>query len=209
MKGLLHSKKFRRNLYKWVIMYVGVIVLLTTVITYSKYVSQMMADDEARVAKFDIQVTANECASSDENSINCNSGTFRPTQEITYYFTLDANTEVKTDIFMTIVLNERFKLKKIEEQKEESLETVSYTENGSKMIDVGDSPEKYQCNTFKAGTSLEPMKKIYRVTVEFDNKYCPEGTAICNQDDKNYNIVSSEKDYDILRVDFSAVQIAK
>ena len=42
MKGLLHSKRFKENLYRWLFMYVGVIALLTTVITYSKYVTQLI-----------------------------------------------------------------------------------------------------------------------------------------------------------------------
>ena len=56
MKGLLQSKIFRKNLKKWLCMYVGALLLLTTVVTYSKYISKYNVDDDARITKFDVTV---------------------------------------------------------------------------------------------------------------------------------------------------------
>ena len=55
MKGLLQSKRFKKNLGKWVFMYVICMGIFTTVITYSKYISNMLDDDDsARVSKFNV-----------------------------------------------------------------------------------------------------------------------------------------------------------
>lgn len=100
MKGLLHSKKFRSNLYRWLFMYVGVILLLTTVITYSKYMSKSIKDDNARAAKFIINV-------SEENA---STGKYRPTSNIEKNLSLDfSELEVTTDFQITLKLNDNFK----------------------------------------------------------------------------------------------------
>lgn len=45
MKKLLQNKKFRTNLYKWFSMYICVMAIFTTVVTYSKYISNMGTDE--------------------------------------------------------------------------------------------------------------------------------------------------------------------
>ena len=56
MKGLLRSKRFRHNLYKWVTMYVGVMLLFTVVVTYSRYMSSLEGSDQAKVARFEVGI---------------------------------------------------------------------------------------------------------------------------------------------------------
>lgn len=107
MKELLHSKLFRRNLYKWLFMYVGVMCLLTSVITYSKYITSMQGNDSARVAKFNVAITYdNKCVNSE---VACDYGSLRPTENIEYYFTVDTTElEVKTLLITNINVHEDF-----------------------------------------------------------------------------------------------------
>ena len=89
MKGLLHSKIFKKNLAKWFVMYLGVISLLTTIITYSKYMSELQTmSDSARVAKFNIKVIPNNSCDLENN--NClGIEKVRPTSTLSYDFTID------------------------------------------------------------------------------------------------------------------------
>ncbi len=199
MKRLLHSKRFRKNLCKWVFMYIGVIVLFTTVITYSKYVSQLMsAEDSARVAKFQVYVEANKpCGSSGATSYCNPTGTIRPTAEISYYFTVRTDLEVKTDLYLTAILNKRFTLIKLEEVGNSA--TIS-TESKDHNISIGDRIETYTASTWKVGTieAAQNIEKIYKITIKFNPL-----------NEKDYSNVTANMDYDILRVGYSATQIQK
>ncbi len=190
MKGLLHSKKFRNNLYKWLFMYAGIMLLLTTVITYSRYVSEMMADDSARVAKFDAKIIQVE-----------NTGTKRPTEEIEYYFNLDVDFEVKTEVYLTLNINKQFELVGIESLDGDEVTLKSLDDN---MDILGESYSVQTFSTiFPAGTKTT---KKYKVVVKYNNLYCKEEP--CNQDKENYSSVEN-KNYDILRVGYSATQLAR
>lgn len=107
MKGLLHSKVFRTNLYKWLFMYIGVLGLLTTVITYSKYISSLQSDDTARVAKFNVYATYDGVCSGSVGV--CDNGDYRPTNDISYYFTIDTtDLEVYTLLVTNITIKDSF-----------------------------------------------------------------------------------------------------
>ena len=112
MKELLHSKLFRRNLYKWLFMYVGVMCLLTSVITYSRYITKMQSNDATRVAKFDVKITNNDVC--DESQDKCHYGTLRPTEEYDYYFTVDTTElEVKTLLVTIVSVHDDFNIIKL------------------------------------------------------------------------------------------------
>lgn len=105
MKGLLHSKRFKEKLYRWLFMYVGVIGLLTTVITYSKYVTQFTSEEKnARPAKFEADIVYTDSLGNgcDEKVTGCTTGVYRPTSEIKYYFRLTTDFEVLTDVLLTV-----------------------------------------------------------------------------------------------------------
>ena len=107
MKGLLHSKKFRTNLYRWLFAYVGVIMLLTTVITYSKYISSMSLSAKKSPAKFKVAITQVDY---DEDT------TYRPTSEITYKFKVDTTEiEVLTELKIYVAVNSDFKIESIKD----------------------------------------------------------------------------------------------
>lgn len=132
MKGLLHSKLFRKNLCKWFFMYIAVIGLFTSVVTYSKYISSMQNADKTKVAKFDASITYDSvCTEIEENQI-CNNGSFRPTSNISYYFTVDTtNLEVSTLFVTRISVLDVFENIKIYDITENETEMTNFTNNGN------------------------------------------------------------------------------
>lgn len=181
MKGLLHSKVFRANLYKWLFMYIGVLGLLTTVITYSKYISSFQSSDQARAAKFNVKITYdNKCENS---SSECYYGELRPTQDIEYYFTVDTTElEVTTLLVTNIKVNDDFTNVKLYDVTDEEVEFTNYTVNGNDLIIT---------ETIKDGNNY--IRK-YKLTTEFDSEV-----------DEDYKV--NHKYSDALVVGYSAIQI--
>jgi len=56
MNRLLHSRVFKKNLAKWIFMYIVTLAFFTSVVTYSKYFSSLASNDNARPAKFNIKI---------------------------------------------------------------------------------------------------------------------------------------------------------
>lgn len=110
MKGLLHSKRFRRNLKRWICMYVGVLILFTSVVTYSRYVSNLSLNDEAKVTKFNVNIGKGEA------STESGKDPFLPTDTIYYTFTVTPNFEVKTLLALTVNAEDRFTIESIIEE---------------------------------------------------------------------------------------------
>ena len=141
MKYLFRSKRFRRNLYQWIVMYVGVMFLFQTVITYSKYISQMGSLDEARVAKFHVDVAYDQCtnfvteticdSSSSCSPVSvCNSGYYRPTSEIPYYFSVDTSElEVKSLFLLNVSVHSDFEVLSFENLTNSTDLTSSFLDN--------------------------------------------------------------------------------
>lgn len=105
MNKLLHSKTFRQNLFKWVFMYIAALGLLTSVITYSKYITNMMSTGEARASKFAVTIEPYNDESfkcPPDSPKNCVTNIqVRPTKEIEVYFKIDLNDlEVKTNVVL-------------------------------------------------------------------------------------------------------------
>lgn len=190
MKGLLHSKKFRRNLYKWLFMYVGCIALLTTVVTYSKYMSTFQSSDTARVAKFNVEVENRDCT--DEITDNCNLDWYRSTSNIDYYFTVDTrDIEVKTQLYFTLYINKNFSL-----VDNTLVEVDGENYSLSDPVSVAGN-DQYNFITLKDDNlnivnPEDGSLKIYKITLKYN------GT-----DYTNFNGTSK----DIFRVAYSAVQM--
>ena len=111
MKGLLRSKRFRHNLYKWVTMYVGVMLLFTVVVTYSRYMSSLEGSDQAKVARFEVGIRHKGCQGTLTEDNVCESGTFRPNSRIEYNFEVDTTKlEVATDLTLTIIVHSDFQI---------------------------------------------------------------------------------------------------
>lgn len=154
MNGLLHSKRFRKNLSKWLCMYVGAILLLTTVITYSKYISSFGFGDKARVTKFDVEVinvTTNvEADANNVNNVNIDTGVLVPGKEITYDFNIDYEFEVKTEFVLVIDVDSNFEVLSI-------LEDDIEIKNGNNRIQKSE--------TIEAGLGKKTRK--YSVKVKY------------------------------------------
>jgi len=166
MKGLLHSKLFRKNLFKWIFMYVTVIGLFTSVVTYSKYISSMNSDDSARVASFDVSITYDGiCENLGENEI-CNNGTFRPTSKISYYFTVDTRgLEVSTVFVTRISVLEYFKNIQIYDVTESEVEVIPDSENIVEEDNVKRSVFSLVDNDLRPN---ETYVRKYKVTMDFN-----------------------------------------
>lgn len=185
MKGLLHSKLFRKNLFKWLFMYITVIGLFTSVVTYSKYISNLQTNSSARPAKFDADIKYDVCPELMDNNI-CDIGTFRPTSTLSYYFTVDATNIEVSAVFATVIeVNEQFKNIKIYDitnTKKELTAPNDMTKNGNKYTIVKD---------------IEPNENYirnYEITMEFDHE---------NYD---YDYSSKHNITGVLKVGYSAVQ---
>lgn len=176
MKGLLHSKRFKENLYRWLFMYVGVIGLLTTVITYSKYMTQLVPNgDTAKTAIFEADIkytdaSGNVCAA----GTSCTTGVYRPTSEIKYYFILETNFEVLADIYLTTRIKDddyskQFKIISIKkvvsptekttivDDKTTGFDGMLYTAHFQNEMDVDNRPK--------------PSKELYEVTVQYKGTF--------------------------------------
>ncbi len=194
MKGLLHSKRFKKNLTKWILMYIGVIGLLTTVITYSKYMTTLHGEsDTARVAKFAIDIRDDKC--SNVVTKYCNYDTYRLTDEIEYYFTVDATgLEVITKVYLTFTINSNFEIVKNEITE---IDPTTLEERTILLENNSGSTGLNYVKTVKEGIdNFGPggnTKKIYKIVL----KYNGSDYASSYPYDENRPIV---------QLDYSAIQ---
>lgn len=161
MKKLLHSKVFRRNLFNWLLMYIAVIGLFTSVVTYSKYISSFQSDGIARVAKFDASITYDGICSDLVEPEICNIGKFRPKTNLSYYFTVDTTELEVTTIFVTrITILKQFKNIKIYDITEIEKEITDFD------IEITDKEIIY---TLTEELEISDMyKRKYKITMDYD-----------------------------------------
>ncbi len=214
MKDLLRSKKFQKNLRKWLILYIGVLALLSSVVTYSKYITSLESKDSARVAKFDVSVLA--CSIDEEGKQVCNTGKMRPTSVIEYVFTLKPDVEVKTDVFLTMLLNDKFILRDlsvIKDGKETSMKSKFLShcvDSNGNSIDCKDKDLQVSSSvgvpyTWKESIDAGSSSQfIYHVKVQYNN--CPN-KDVCENNEMSEDYSNILKDlYDIVRIGYSAIQ---
>lgn len=109
MSNVLHNKMFKANLIRWFVLYIGVISIFTTVVTYSKYITTLPAENTARTAKFNVKITNDKICSS--LSTMCNLDKYKPYDEIEYYFTVDTTeVEVLADLVLKISVDKEFRI---------------------------------------------------------------------------------------------------
>ncbi len=221
MKGLLHSKIFKKNLKKWLCMYVGALLLLTTVVTYSKYISKYNVDDEARVTKFDVTIDNVENAklscseetvdnTLDKKTINCipkDNVTFRPTEKIPYEFIVTPNFEVSTLLATTIYIPANFTIVSLEENgtqiynlkeniKDDSISIKNLknkNEKGEDYINATIITVKREINASEDNANVP---KNYKVTIKYNYD---ENTYLKDETIKN--------NLSVIKVGYSATQI--
>ena len=165
MKKLLHSKVFRKNLFNWLFMYIAVIGLFTSVVTYSKYISGFQSDDTARVAKFNASITYDgTCKNLEKNEI-CNIGKFRPKENLSYYFTVDTTELEVTTIFITrITILKQFKNIKIYDITETEQEITDTDID----IDIETTDEEIIYTLSEELDTSNTYTRKYKITMNYD-----------------------------------------
>ncbi len=198
MNKIWMNKRFRKNLIKWIIAYVAVIGLFTSVATYSKYVSSIASiKDTARVAKFIVEVDQPMC--SNTLTKNCNK-VERPTN-IDYYFTVDSEKmEVSADLYINLYVDKRFALvggestpKLYEIVNDKEVLVQDFTKKNNEV-----SPNLYNLYGFVdniriSDSNKQGKKKTYKLTIKYlsNNEYTEAFNSY----------------YDMIKVGYSAIQV--
>lgn len=210
MKGLLHSKRFKSNLGKWLCMYVGVLLLLTTVVTYSKFISNMQGDDdESKPAKFNVDVIGygTKLEETPEGTTIYDAGLQRPNAPLTYYLKINTEFEVATSLSLNATIQSEFNLMSVTELKngKERLLCDSSDKDTSNDCDVitTEDNNKYfvlnQSRVYPLQGNPSKSEIIYKIVVKYDNK-----------DDKDYKKFEAyEKSKSIIDINYRAEQIIK
>lgn len=110
VKYLLYSKQFKRNLVKWLFMYILVVGLLTVVVTYSRYITDNSSKDIARPALFEIKISnGTVCNLKNPQHKTCTLENLRPADYIYYYFDIDTSmVEITSDLTLTYLINDKY-----------------------------------------------------------------------------------------------------
>ena len=178
MASLLQSKVFRKNLYRWLGMYVCIMMCTITIVTYSRYVTSLSATtNNARVANFKVKLNydnAYNCIPSIENNeyticeVNENNPV-RPTSEISYNFTVDSRElEVRTRLLLVITVDPRAN------PVSPNFKFVSLKRwNGNSYEEVDSKEFTVQNNKIMLDYIIEPSSKLltqYMVTVKYNEE---------------------------------------
>lgn len=194
MKGLIHSKKFRQNLYKWLFVYIGVLGLLATVVTYSKYISSLGTNDEARITKFKVGIEFAEECGEGSNNTECNMGNHLPFEDMIYYFKVDTREiETAANIYLTASIQgddaSNYKITSIEEEIKNGDGEPTYNKLNKDTTVTGE----YQ--TVKLPVSNDV--KVYRAIVQY----------VPGQGDNETYPVEGDKSSYSLYIGYSASQV--
>lgn len=177
MKGFIHSKRFRQNLYKWLGMYIGALLIFTTAVTYSKYMTSLTNTDQTGVANFNVEITnvtnckegtaTEDNPNTDTNAIDkiniCKTGSHRVTDNIDYYFSVSSEFDVYTLLVLTLDVHEKFDIISIQDADYPN-KTVSYNTTGVKTK-ITDYIEAGSKTTTKYKVTLK-LKEEYKGSIE-------------------------------------------
>lgn len=217
MKRLLQSKHFKKNLGKWLSMYVLCMGLFTAVITYSKYISNIFSTDEsARVSQFGVHLVYCSDATCQNTSVDSSEvKKYRPYENMEYYFAIDSSElEVSAEVVLTAHVDRHFKIVKIEkitDNDSQGTNTISENDSNKKTLSFTDELEA-------ANTELSK----YKVTVAYDSNVVDYNKESCNtqltkdckvvngiikdkQGDLQY-IFNEKTEFDAITIDYSITQ---
>ena len=204
MKDLLQSKRFRSNLYKWLFMYVGVMLLLTTVITYSRYISGLQEKDDARSAKFNVFINKKCPLNEVGEEIACNTGSSLVVNELEYYFSVDTRElEVKTKFILSILIDENFKINKLDtvDTYGKTLSTICDSAVAGNECTISSYAKTAQKNIYSLPVTYIGAEagmgdvKDYKITIQYNGEF------------KEY--LTSQEYPEIITIGYSAEQITK
>lgn len=200
MKNLFSNVNFRRNLYRWIGMYVGVMLLFTTIVTYSKYIAHLTNEASSRVAKFDVGIEylgIDGCKAGKDEAI-CQTGLYRPMSEIPYHFRVNTAFEVRVFFVLTMHIAEDFEVVALYSKSEgdDTYQPVDFNKTATNEIRLE-----------KTTAPNEDSNTEYMVVV----KYKGENLAFYNQEEGNTPYYRYEEkkavSQKVVTVDYSAVQI--
>lgn len=217
MKKLLQNKRFRTNLYKWLTMYVCVMAVFTTVVTYSKYISNMGTDEQARVANFEVGIHFESCSDIEEAKANqdgtmlsvCDMGTSRPTSVLPYYFSLDT-TKLEADavLALTIYANNQFKIVELQNittgVKYIDQEKIVTNIPGVTVDPYGFTSDGYTFTTVTQDVVAKQGKENYVIKIKFLN---PPTNVLDEKDIPLDDIYSNNQE--VIKLGYSATQKTK
>lgn len=174
MDRLLHNKRFQSNLFKWIFAYVGVLLLFSSVVTYSKYITSLEQGDTSKPAKFDVKISCPDCSIVADNNV-IDTGSFRPTQNIEYYFQISPSFEVNTNLKIITTVDPEFYIQKLELINLETNEIIKKVfekeENGDKITSITALEDK-----LLATSQITVNQKInfntmgYKLTIKFNKE---------------------------------------
>lgn len=218
MKMLLHNKRFRKNLKRWLFAYIFVMLSFSLVITYSKYITSMSVDEAARPAKFNVEIKydeslASNCETDDiTGAATCSTGSYRPTSEIPYQFSVDTRgLEVATTFLLDIKVDDDFEIIKLEEVISETV-LVNKADNSEDNAETSESSPVFESRiTYLEVTEDESedpqivrlIKEVeagkgesttYRITVKYKG---------------NTDRFTNVNPYEIIKIDYLATQKTK
>lgn len=198
MTWLLHSKLFKENLKKWLFMYIAVMCLLTSVITYSKYISNFQGtQDSVRSAKFNVEISSsNEGCSTQNDKIVCNIESKRPTQKIEFMVDLDASDlEVAAEVLTRLnLLASSYEIIELVEYKDASSKTLYSSESN-----ILDSNVQKTDNGSLIVTNKFDLTSTKNITYKI--------TAIYISSNANPDIYEEVAEAPVLQVGYTAEQI--
>lgn len=200
MKNLFSNVNFRRNLFRWIFMYVGVMLLFTTIVTYSKYIAHFTNEASSRVAKFEVGVDYLEvegCKPGEKETI-CQTGLYRPMSEIPYYFNVTTEFEVRFFFVLTIHVAEDFEIVGLYSKSldDDDYQSVDFTRDDNNEIRLE-----------KTTAPNEAKNTQYMLVV----KYKGENLSFYNQEEGKIPYYRYEEkkavSQKVVTVDYSAVQV--
>lgn len=198
MKNLFHNEHFRRKFYRYLGMYIGVLLLFTTVVTYSKYVSMLSSESSARVAKFNIDIdyfNVDGCNPGEDEEI-CEAGYYRPATEIPYYFKASTEFEVSVFFVLSISVATDFEIVGLYAKSEEEGTYEEIDLMGKRTLN------EIKLETVKAPN--EGKNTYYKLIV----KYKGDNLVYHNQEIPYYEYQEkNEISKQVVTVDYSAVQL--
>ena len=163
MGKLIHSKTFRSNLLKWLFTYIVVLLATTSVITYSKYISDMQGTGVARTAKFNVVIEKGDVCVADSTEL-CNLEKYKPYDDLDYYFTVDTSElEVTTLILTNIEYDSHYEFYKlyVSEDNGENYEEVNITTDPYSVVE----------RKITVTETIEPNQgytRIYKLRLDYD-----------------------------------------
>ena len=160
MNSLLHSRRFKKNLLKWLIMYSISLGMLTMVVTYSRFITTYTSTDVARPAKFALDFAYSRICDGDL-------GSMRPEEYLEYDFNIDAQkSEVDTLVVANITIDDNFEFVSL---LPVSGNNMSYTLLANGIEFKGTMP-KGTINTYKIKLRYKEYNTdAYKTAINYDS----------------------------------------